>query len=55
LSLQPSRRSNSARVARVTFDATTWQVRSIEFLSSNGNETATPADSSCDTIVPALT
>ena len=42
-------------VARVTFDATTGQFRSVEFLSINGNETDTPADSSCDTIVAALT
>ena len=42
-------------VARVTLDATTRQFRWVELLSINGNQTDTPADSSCDTIVPALT
>ena len=42
-------------VARVTLDATTDQFVSVEFLSISGNQTDTPADSSCDTIVPALT
>jgi hypothetical protein len=42
-------------VARVTFDAATHQFLSVELLSVAGNQSDTPADSSCDTIVPALT
>jgi hypothetical protein len=40
-------------VVRVTFDAT-GQFLSAELLSISGNQTDTPADSSCDTLVPAL-
>jgi hypothetical protein len=41
--------------ARVTLDAATGQLVSVERLSVAGNESDTPADSSCDTIVAALT
>ena len=40
--------------ARVTFDAATGDLVSVEFLSVAGPH-GEPADSSCDTIVPALT
>jgi hypothetical protein len=42
-------------VARVTFDAATGAFISVEFLGINGNESDTPADSSCESIVAALT
>jgi hypothetical protein len=42
-------------VARVTFDAATGAFISVESFSISGNETDTPADSSCGTIVQALT
>lgn len=40
---------------RVTFDAATGAFLSVQLLSVAGNQSDTPADSSCDTLVPALT
>lgn len=44
-------------VARATFNATTGDLISVELLSVDGSPAPVnpPADSSCDTIVPALT
>jgi hypothetical protein len=42
-------------VAKVTFDAVTGEVISVELLALDGPHSTPPADSSCDTIVAALT